>query len=95
VETTAGTPTYHLAVPRAFGAFACGKNHALKRDRVVIIGAGDPEPAEIETADSVRRTLERGSSMMQGSFDSTRTRVDVRYEYKISWSLNREEPPSR
>ena len=55
LETRAAQTTYHLAIPRAFGAFACGHNNAIKRDRVVVIGHGDPEPAEIETADSVVR----------------------------------------
>lgn len=90
LETKAGRTTYHLAVPRAFGAFACGQNHAIKRDRVVIIGDGDPEPAEIETSDSVLRTLAESNSVMKGSFESTKTRGAVRYEYKISWSVTRE-----
>lgn len=89
LETKAGTTRYHLAVPRAFGAFACGQNHAIKRDRVVIIGDGDREPAEIETSDSVLRTLE-ANWVMKGSFESTKTRGAVRYEYKIGWSLDRE-----
>ena len=90
VEMKAGKTTYHLAIPRAFGAFACGQNHVVKRDRVVIIGDGDPEAAEIETADSVVRTLEPGDSVMKGSFESTKTRGAVRYEYKISWLVTRE-----
>jgi len=90
LETKAGQTTYHLAVPRAFGAFACGQNHAIKRDRVVIIGDGDPEPTEIETHDSRLRTLDETNSVMTGSFESTKTRGAVRYEYKISWSITRE-----
>ena len=90
LETKAGQTTYHLAVPRSFGAFACGQNHAIKRDRVVIIGDGDPEPAEIETSDSVLRTLDETNSVMKGYFESTKTRGVVRYEYKISWSVIRE-----
>jgi hypothetical protein len=90
LETKAGLTTYHLAIPRAFGAFACGHNRAIKRDRVVIIGHGDPEPAEIETSDSVLRTLDETDSLMKGHFESTKTRGAVRYEYKISWSVSRE-----
>jgi len=90
LETKAGQTTYHLAVPRAFGAFACGQNHAVKRDRVVIIGNGDPEAAEIETRDSVLRPLDETNSVMKGYFESTKTRGAVRYEYKISWSVTRE-----
>jgi hypothetical protein len=91
LETKAGRTTYHLAVPRAFGAFACGRNRAIKRDRVITIGDGDPEPAEIETSDSVLRTLEGANALMEGSFASTKTRGAIRYEYKISWSLDREQ----
>jgi type 1 glutamine amidotransferase len=87
LETRTGKTTYHLAIPRAFGAFACGRNHAIKRDRVVVIGRGDPEAAEIETADSVVRVLEDGA--MNGSFRSSRTREPVRYEYGVTWSLTR------
>lgn len=90
LETKAGQTTYHLAVPRAFGAFACGQNHAIKRDRVVIIGDGDPELLEIETSDSALRTLDDTNSVMKGSFESTKTRGAVRYEYRISWSVTRE-----
>jgi len=90
LESKGGRTTYHLAVPRAFGAFACGHNRAIKRDRVIVIGDGDPEPAEIETSDSVLRTLDETSSVMAGFFESTKTRGAVRYEYKVSWSLTRE-----
>ncbi len=90
LETRAGRTTYHLAVPRAFGAFACGRNHVIKRDRVVVIGAGDPEAAEIETSDSVVRTLDDANSLMKGSFEATKTRGAVRYEYKIGWTVGRE-----
>jgi len=92
LEAKAGRTTYHLAIPRAFGAFACGQNNAIKRDRVVIIGHGDPEAAEIETADSVLRALEEADSAMTGSFQATKTRGAVRYEYDIRWSLTRENP---
>ena len=90
LERKADQTTYHLAVPRAFGAFACGHNRAIKRDRVIIIGDGDPEPAEVETSDSVLRALDDTNSVMAGSFESTKTRGAVRYEYKVSWSLTRE-----
>jgi hypothetical protein len=65
LDTKAGQTTYHLAVPRAFGAFTCGQNHAVKRDRVVMIGDGDAEPADIETGDSVLRTLEEANSVLR------------------------------
>jgi hypothetical protein len=91
LETRAGKTTYHLAIPRAFGAFGCGRNHAIKRNRVVVIGQGDPEAAEIETADSVVRVLEHGDAM-KGSFQSSKTRPPVRYEYSVTWSLTREAP---
>lgn len=90
LETKAGQTNYHLAIPRAFGAFTCGRNHAINRDRVVTIGDGDADPVEIETSDSVLRTLEEANSVMKGSFASTKTRSVIRYEYKISWSLVRE-----
>jgi hypothetical protein len=93
LETKAGRATYHLAIPRAFGAFACGRNNAIKRDRFVIIGFGDPEAAEIETADSVVRPLEGGNAVMKGSFRSAKTRGPVRYEYDVSWSVTRDRPP--
>jgi hypothetical protein len=93
VETKGGKPTYHLALPRAFGAFACGWNRTTGANRVVIIGRGDPEAADIETADPVVRTLQTGDSVMKGSFRSTKTRGVVRYEYKVSWSVTREPPP--
>lgn len=90
LETKGGRTTYQLAVPRAFGAFACGQNHAINRNRVVTIGDGDREPAEIETSDTVVRTLDGTDSVMKGSFESAKTRGVVRYEYKISWSVARE-----
>jgi len=90
LEAKAGRMTYHLAIPRAFGAFACGLNRAIKRDRVVVIGAGDPEPAEIETVDSALRAVEREGSLMQGSFEAEKTRAPVTYHYKVTWSLARE-----
>jgi hypothetical protein len=93
LETRAGKTTYHLAIPRAFGAFACGKNNAIKRNRVVVVGAGDPEAADIETADPSIRALNRDASLMAGSFQSTKTRPSgsqfVYYEYKVSWSVAR------
>ena len=51
------------------------------------IGSGDAEAAEIEIADPVVRRLEPGEPGMQGSFEATKTRGAVRYDYKISWSL--------
>ena len=86
LEIAAGRTTYHLALPRAFGAFACGRNHTVRRDRQIVIGVGDPEAAEIETADSVVRPLEPGGSM-KGSFLASKTRGPVRYEYRVSWSV--------
>src|SRR5262245_42408556 len=47
LEPRPGRTTYHLAIPRAFGAFACGRNQATKRNRVVAIGRGDPVEAEV------------------------------------------------
>ena len=95
LETKAGRTVYHLLIPRAFGAFACGRNHVVDVDRGVIIGMGDPEAADIETADSVIRLLEHGDALMKGSFRSTKTRGSVDYEYDVSWSLVREGPLSR
>ena len=89
LETRAGATTYHLAIPRAFGAFACGRNLRTKRDRVVVIGAGDAEAAEIETADAAR-SLERRGTVMTGSFRSTKSRQSVSYEYEVTWSLTRQ-----
>jgi len=93
VETKAGKATYHLALPRTFGAFACGRNRMTGANRVVIIGLGDPEAADIETADPLVRVLEAGASVMKGSFRSTKTRGVVRYEYDVRWSVTREPPP--
>jgi len=93
LETKGGRTTYHLAVPRAFGAFTCGRNHAIARDRVITIGDGDPEPVDIETSDTVVRTLDAGSSAMKGSFESSRSRGAVRYEYRVAWSILREPRP--
>jgi hypothetical protein len=90
LEMKAGRTTYHLVIPRAFGAFTCGQNQVIKRDRVVIIGDGDPESAEIETANTVLRMLASTGSVMKGAFESTKSRGQVRYEYKISWSVTRE-----
>jgi hypothetical protein len=90
VETKAGKATYHLALPRAFGAFACGRNHTTGANRFVIIGLGDPEAADIETADTVVRALQAGESVMKGAFQSKKTRGAVRYEYDVSWSVTRE-----
>jgi len=93
VETKGGKATYHLALPRAFGAFACGRNHTTGADRFVIIGLGDPEAADIETADTVVRALEAKGSLMKGTFRANKTRGPVRYEYDVSWSLTREPSP--
>jgi len=90
VETRAGQSTYHLAVPRAFGAFACGEDQKIKRDRVVVIGAGDAEPAEIETADPRTREVGKEGSLMEGAFVATKTRGPVSYDYKVTWSLVRQ-----
>jgi hypothetical protein len=93
VETKAGKATYHLALPRAFGAFACGRNHTTGADRWVVIGVGDLEAADIETADPLVRALAGGDSVMKGSFQSKKTRGAVRYEYDVSWSLTRDPRP--
>src|SRR5262245_17582464 len=93
LEAKGGRTTYRLAIPRAFGAFACGQNRAIKRNRVVTIGVGDAVAAEIETQDSVVRELDESNSVMQGSFESTKTRGPVRYEYSISWSITRATQP--
>ena len=92
LETTAGKTTYHLALPRAFGAFACGRNHTTGANRFVIIGLGDPEAADIETADPLVRALEADGSLMKGTFRSAKTRGPVRYEYNVSWSVTRDRP---
>jgi hypothetical protein len=97
LETKAGKTTYHLAIPRAFGAFACGRNHSTNADRRVIVGAGDPEPAEVETADTAIRASGRDGSVMAGAFESKKTRPSgtqsIRYEYKVSWSITRQTLP--
>jgi hypothetical protein len=93
VETKAGKATYHLALPRAFGAFACGRNHTTGADRWVVIGVGDLEAADIETADPLVRTLEAADSVMKGAFQSNKTRGAVRYQYSVSWSLTRAPAP--
>jgi hypothetical protein len=90
LETKAGKTSYHLALPRAFGAFACGRNHTTGADRFVIIGVGDPEAADIEAADPLVRALAAGDSLMKGSFQSKKTRGAVRYEYSVSWTVTRE-----
>jgi hypothetical protein len=90
LETKRTKTSYHLALPRAFGAFACGRNHTTGADRFVIIGLGDPEAADIETADTVVRALEAEGSVMNGSFQSTKTRGPVRYQYNVSWSVTRD-----
>ena len=90
LETKAGRTAYHLAVPRAFGAFTCGQNQRIKRNRVIVIGDGDAEPGDIETSDTVPRMLDETNSIMKGHFESTKTRGAVRYQYKIRWSLTRE-----
>ena len=90
VETKGGKATYHLALPRAFGAFACGRNHTTGANRFVIIGLGDPEAADIETADPVVRALEAGGSLMKGTFRASKTRGPVSYEYDVSWTVTRE-----
>jgi hypothetical protein len=93
VETKASKATYHLALPRAFGAFACGRNHTTGANRFVIIGLGDPEAADIETADAVVRVLEAEGSLMKGTFRASKTRGPVRYDYDVSWSVTREPSP--
>ena len=93
VETKAGKATYHLALPRAFGAFACGRNHTTGANRFVIIGVGDPEAADIETADPLVRALEAEGSLMKGTFRASKTRGPVSYEYDVSWSMTRESSP--
>lgn len=93
LETKAGKTSYHLALPRAFGAFACGRNHTTGADRWVVIGLGDPEAADIETADPLVRALEAGDRLMKGSFQSKKTRGVVRYEYNVSWTVTREPAP--
>ena len=93
LETKDGKTRYHLALPRAFGAFACGRNHTTGADRFVIIGVGDPAAADIETADPLVRALPAGESVMKGSFQSKKTRGVVRYEYNVSWTVTREAPP--
>jgi hypothetical protein len=90
LETKAGTTTYHLAIPRAFVAFSCGRNQVIKRDRVVVIGAGDAEAADIETADTLVRSTGPGGASMRGSFRSTKSRTPVGYEYEVTWSLARQ-----
>jgi hypothetical protein len=90
LEATERKTSYHLALPRAFGAFACGRNHTTGRDRWVVIGLGDQEAADIETADPLVRTLEATDSVMKGAFQSKKTRGAVRYEYSVSWSVTRQ-----
>lgn len=68
----------------------CGRNHTTGADRWVVIGLGDLEAADIETADPLVRSLEAGDSLMKGSFQSKKTRGAVRYEYSVTWSVTRE-----
>jgi hypothetical protein len=51
---------------------------------------GDLEAAEIETSDPLPRMLDEANSVMKGSFESTKTRGAVRYEYNIRWLIRRE-----
>jgi hypothetical protein len=90
LETKGDKTTYHLAFPRAFGAFACGTNKAIKRNRVVVIGAGDHEAADVETVDDAVRAVQRDGTVMAGSFRSTKFRQPVTYEYEVTWSLTRQ-----
>jgi hypothetical protein len=90
LEMKARKTSYHLALPRAFGAFACGRNHTTGADRWVVIGLGDLEAADIETADPLVRTLDAADSVMKGAFQSRKTRGAVSYEYDVSWSLTRD-----
>ena len=89
LETKGGKTSYHLALPRAFGAFACGRNHTTGADRWVVIGLGDLEAADVETSDPLVRSLEARDSSMKGSFQSKKTRGAVRYEYSVNWSVMR------
>jgi hypothetical protein len=93
LEARAGRLTYHLAIPRAYAAFLCGENHPSPWNRVVVIGRGDPEAAEIETEDELVRVLEEGNTVMKGAFESAMTRGRNHYEYKISWLLIRRQEP--
>jgi hypothetical protein len=93
LEARGGRMTYHLALPRAYAAFLCGENHASPWNRVVVIGRGDPESAEIETEDSVVRVLEDGDTLMKGTFEATMTRSPNHYEYSVRWLLTRRREP--
>ncbi len=94
LEAKGGKTTYHLALPRAYAAFLCGENHASPWNRVVVVGHGDPESAEIETEDPVVRVLENGDTLMKGTFDSTAKRGPNHYEYTVRWLLTRRREPS-
>ena len=89
LETRDDATRYHLAIPRAFGAYACGQNRKTTGNRIVVIGLGDHEPARIETEDSRVRVVPQSDPVMRGTFESRKSRRAVRYEYKVEWFVTR------
>lgn len=89
LETKGRKTRYHLAIPRAFGAYACGQNRKTTANRFVIVGSGDHEPVRIETEDREVRFLVEADSVMRGVFESTKSRGAVSYEYKVEWNVVR------
>jgi hypothetical protein len=89
--------TYQLELPRAIGAFACGKNVTNKTDRRVSIGTGLFN-ADAEMEDSDTRTLEAGGLNMEGSYTRRQKRQYdasergvIEYEFRVRWNLARRE----
>ena len=85
---------YQLVLPRAIGAFACGRKRNAG-DRRVGIGAGLFQ-ADVEVADAQPRSLEDDSSRMRGAYQERHERNYsagpqhlVRYEFNVKWDLRR------
>jgi hypothetical protein len=93
LEARGDRTTYRLEIPRAFAAFACGRNRATRQNRIVTIGVGDAVAGEIEAQDSVVRELEQRNAVMEGAFESAKAQGTVRYEYRVSWSIRRTPEP--
>lgn len=85
---------YQLVLPRAIGAFACGRKRNAG-DRRVGIGAGLFQ-ADVEVADAQPRSLEDDGSRMRGAYQERHERNYsaspqhlVRYEFNVKWDLRR------
>ena len=87
---------YQLVLPRAIGAFACGRKRN-RGDRRVGIGTGLFH-ADVEVADAQPRSLEADGSRMRGAYQERHERNYsaslqhlVRYEFNVKWDLHRVE----